>query len=108
MASRGKVVMLRFWADWCPSCAMEFPIIEKAYQEMRGKGLDVVAVNVRQPEARVKDYIGKFELSHTIALDRDGRISEQYNVKGLPMNFIIDRKGSSRRSSSEGSAMWPC
>ncbi len=90
---RGKVVMLRFWADWCPPCAAEFPIIEKAYQEMKGKGLHVIAVNVRQPEARVRDYIKKFGLSHTIALDRDGRISEQYDVKGLPMNFIIGRDG---------------
>ena len=91
--SKGKVVMLRFWADWCPSCAAEFPLIEKAYQEMRGQGLDVIAVNVRQPEARVRDYTGKFGCSYTIALDRDGRISEQYDIQGLPMNFIIGRDG---------------
>jgi peroxiredoxin len=93
MDSRGKVVMLRFWADWCPPCAVEFPIIEHAYREMRNRGLEVIAVNVRQPEVRVKDYVAKFELSHTIGLDRDGRISEQYGVKGLPMNFIINRDG---------------
>ena len=93
---RGKVVMLRFWADWCPPCAKEFPIIEKTYQEVRGKGLDVIAVNVRQSEAGVRGYISKFELSHTIALDRDGRIAELYGVKGLPMNFIIGRDGSLR------------
>jgi cytochrome c biogenesis protein CcmG, thiol:disulfide interchange protein DsbE len=91
--SRGNVVVLRFWADWCAPCTAEFPVIEKTYQEMRGKGLDIIAVNVRQPEARVKDYVRKFDLSHTIALDRDGKISERYGVKSLPMNFIIDRDG---------------
>lgn len=91
--SRGRVVMLRFWADWCPPCAAEFPIIEKVYREMRGKGLDVIAVNVRQSETKVKEYIRRFELSHTVALDQDGRIAKQYDVKGIPMNFIIDRKG---------------
>jgi peroxiredoxin len=94
--SRGKVVMLRFWADWCPPCAKEFPIIEKTYQEVRGKGLDVIAVNVRQSEARVRDYTGKFRCSYTIALDRDGSIAELYGVKGLPMNFIVGRDGSIR------------
>jgi peroxiredoxin len=91
--SKGKVVMLRFWADWCPPCSREFPLIEQAYQEMRDKGLEVIAVNVKQPEARVQDYIRNFQLSFTIALDRDGKITEQYNVKGIPMNFIINRDG---------------
>lgn len=91
--SRGSVVMLRFWADWCPPCATEFPVIERVYQEMSGKGLEVIAVNVRQSEARVKEYIGKFALSHIVALDKNGSISKQYDVRGLPMNFVIDRKG---------------
>jgi peroxiredoxin len=91
--SRGRVVMLRFWADWCPPCAAEFPIIEKVYREMNGKGLDVIAVNVRQSEVKVKEYVRKFELSHTVALDQDGRISKRYDIKGIPINFIIDQEG---------------
>jgi len=91
--SRGKMVLLRFWADWCPPCATEFPIIERVYREMNGKGLEVIAVNVRQSEDRVRAYTGRFDLSHTIALDSDGKISKRYGVKGLPLNFIIDKNG---------------
>jgi cytochrome c biogenesis protein CcmG, thiol:disulfide interchange protein DsbE len=90
---RGKVVFLRFWADWCPHCAVEMPIIEKVYQEMKDRGLIVIAVNVKQSEPKVRAFISKFELSYPIALDQEGRISDKYEVKGLPVNYVINRQG---------------
>lgn len=90
---RGKVVILRFWADWCPHCAVEMPIIEKAYQEMKDRGLIVIAVNVKQTEPKVRAFISKFNLSYPIALDQEGKISDKYEVKGLPVNYVINRQG---------------
>lgn len=90
---RGKVVFLRFWADWCPHCAVEMPIIEKVYQEMKDRGLIVVAVNVKQTEPKVRAFISQFDLSYPIALDQEGKISDKYEVKGLPVNYVINRQG---------------
>ena len=90
---RGKVVILRFWADWCPHCAVEMPVIEKVYKELKDRGLIVIAVNVKQKEPKVRAFIGKYDLSYPIALDQEGKISDKYEVKGLPVNYVINRQG---------------
>ena len=90
---RGKVVFLRFWADWCPHCAVEMPVIERVFQEMKDRGLIVIAVNVKQSEPKVRAFISKFDLSYPIALDQEGKISDKYEVKGLPVNYVINRQG---------------
>lgn len=90
---KGKVVLLRFWADWCPICTEEMPIIEKYYQEAKDKGFIVLAVNFKQPEDKVRAYKEKLNLSFPVALDQKGKISNQYNVRGLPWNFVINKEG---------------
>ncbi len=90
---KGKVIFLRFWADWCPYCDVEMPIIDRVYNEMRDKGFVVLAVNVKQSAATAKAYTQKLKLSYPIALDQKGEISEQYSVRGIPMNFLINREG---------------
>jgi peroxiredoxin len=90
---KGKVIFLRFWADWCPYCDVEMPIIDRVYNEIRDKGFVVLAVNVKQSAAAAKAYAKKFKLSYPIALDQKGEISKQYSVRGIPMNFLINREG---------------
>lgn len=90
---KGKVIFLRFWADWCPYCDVEMPIIDKVYHEIQDKGFVVLAVNVKQSAAKARAYVHKFDLSFSIALDQKGKIAEQYSVNGLPMNFLINREG---------------
>lgn len=90
---KGKVIFLRFWADWCPYCDVEMPIIDRVYNEMRDKGFVVLAVNVKQSAATAKAYVQKLKLSYPIALDQKGEISKQYSVRGIPMNFLINRDG---------------
>jgi len=89
----GKVVFLRFWADWCRYCDVEMPIIDKLYQEIKSKGFTVLAINVKQPRARARAFVEKFSLSFPVALDEEIKIAKQYNVKGLPMNFVVNREG---------------
>lgn len=89
----GKVVLVRFWADWCPICTAEMPIIDKFYRETKDKGFTVLAVNFRQTEDNVRAYVKKLKLSLPMALDQKGKIAKQYNVKGLPWNFVINREG---------------
>lgn len=90
---KGKVVILRFWADWCPYCTVEMPIIELYYREMKNKGFTCLAVNVKQSEATARAFVEKLNLTYPIALDREGKITEQWEVKGIPINFVINKEG---------------
>ena len=90
---RGKVVFLRFWADWCPYCETEMQMIDKIYMESKEKGFIVLAVNVKQSEAKVRAYVEKYNLSFPMALDPKGKIADKFQVRGLPMNFLINREG---------------
>lgn len=92
---KGKVVMLNFWATWCPPCRREMPSMEAVYQSFQGKPFVVVAINEWETEEIVFPYLGQLDVFPTfpILFDQNGDISKKYNVKGLPTTFIIDKKG---------------
>ncbi len=92
---RGKVVMLNFWATWCPPCRREMPSLEAVYQEFKSEPFVVIAVNEWETPEHVFPYIGQLAVfpSFPILFDRDGKVSQAYAVKGLPTTFLIDQKG---------------
>ena len=90
---QGKVVAIRFWADWCPFCESEMTLLEPVYQEYREKGLVILAINVRQDLKTVESFIGKLDISYDTLLDFEGDVARQYGVIGLPTTFFVDRKG---------------
>ena len=92
---RGKVVMLNFWASWCPPCVREMPSMERLYSKYKDKGFVVVAVNQWENEDIVFEFTGRLDLEPTfpILFDRESRISEQYSVKGLPTTYLINKAG---------------
>ena len=90
---RGKVVLLRFWADWCPYCRYEMPIIEKYYQRLNKEGLIVLAVNVKQSTAVAEAFIAQMDITFPVLLDQDGKMAQKYGVYAIPTNFLIDRQG---------------
>lgn len=89
----GKVVVIRFWADWCPFCETEMRAIEPVYQKYRQQGLIVLALNVRQDRETATAFISKLDISYDVLLDREGEVARTYGVLGLPTTFIIDRDG---------------
>jgi cytochrome c biogenesis protein CcmG, thiol:disulfide interchange protein DsbE len=89
----GKVVVIRFWADWCPFCKSEMKSIEPIYQKYRSKGLVMLALNVRQDRKTAAAFINKLGISYDVLLDEEGEIARNYGVIGLPTTFIIDRQG---------------
>jgi len=95
---RGKVVMLNFWATWCPPCRREMPSMQRLYEKFRERGLVVVAVNQFEDPDLVFEFTGRLSLEPTfpILFDRESRISEQYRVRGLPTTYLIDRQGTIR------------
>lgn len=93
---KGRVVLLRFWADWCPYCKFEMPRINVFYLRLKDRGFEVVAVNVAQSRDVVEAFTAQFNLSYPMIMDPDGSLAQFYGVKGIPTNFLIDRDGTIR------------
>jgi peroxiredoxin len=90
---KGKVVLLRFWADWCPYCRYEMPVIEKYYQKLNKEGFVVLAVNVKQSAQVAEAFNAQLDITFPIPLDPDGTLARKYGVYAIPTNFLIDRQG---------------
>lgn len=89
----GKVVAVRFWADWCPFCASEMQAIEPVYQKYRERGLVILAINVRQDRDTAQSFMDELGVSYEALLDGDGEVARGYGVIGLPTTFFVDRDG---------------
>ncbi len=92
---RGKVVMLNFWATWCPPCRREIPSMESIYQDLEEQGFVVLAVNEFEEVDHVFAYMGQLSVfpSFPILFDSDSKVSQLYGVKGLPTTLLIDKQG---------------
>ncbi|ALF09268.1 thiol-disulfide oxidoreductase ResA [Parageobacillus thermoglucosidasius] len=90
---RGKGVFINFWATYCPPCEKEMPYLEKAYQQYKEKGIEILAINAAGPTRLVHQYIARKKVTFPILLDRDGLVVEQYQVQNLPTTFFINSKG---------------
>jgi peroxiredoxin len=90
---RGRLVMVRFWADWCKSCRTEMPLIEEKYRAYHDRGFEVLAVNVRQSEETAGRFAREVGITYPVLLDRDGAQAGAWGVIGLPTTFLIDREG---------------
>lgn len=92
---RGKVVILNFWATWCPPCRREMPSMERLYQKFNGDSFTVLAINQMEDGDHVFAYTGQLDVdpTFTILFDSDSTVSQAYGVKGLPTTYLIDKKG---------------
>lgn len=90
---RGKVVMLNFWATWCPYCRAEMPDMQRLQDAYRSRGLEVVALDVGEDAGTVWDYVSSKGFTFSVWLDLDGSISQAYAVPGYPTSYFIDRQG---------------
>jgi len=89
----GRVVAIRFWADWCPFCEGEMRSIEPVFRAYRNQGLTVLAVNVRQDPETAARFIESLGISYDVLLDEDGAVARSYGVSALPTTFFVDRRG---------------
>ena len=92
---RGRLVLVNFWATWCPPCRREMPSLERLYQQLRDRGLTVLAVDVGEDADTVFAFTGQLEPapSFPLLLDPESRTVEDWRVKGLPTSFLIDPQG---------------
>ena len=93
-AMRGKVVLLTFWATWCGACRGELPNLEALYKNLKSRNdFMVLTINIDQRSESVLPFVRKNDYEFPVLLDADNRVSGAYDVRGIPANFIIDRKG---------------
>jgi cytochrome c-type biogenesis protein len=90
---RGKALFLNFWATWCGPCRMEMPSMEALYRRFKDRGLEIVAVNVRENQKDVAAFMDEMNLSFPAALDSRGDIAAIYGIEAFPTSYLIDRNG---------------
>ncbi|MBI3129208.1 MAG: TlpA family protein disulfide reductase [Candidatus Tectomicrobia bacterium] len=91
---RGRVVLLNFWATWCPPCVREMPAMERLYAEFKDRGLDIVAISVDQGKIdEVRGFAEKLKLTFPIVLDPAHDVKNTYQIRALPTTYVVDREG---------------
>lgn len=88
-----QVVLISFWADWCPLCKKEMHDFEGLYQKYKDRGLSVLAINIAQDKATAQAFISDLDLSYDVLLDTDGETANEYKISSLPSALIINRQG---------------
>lgn len=91
---KGKVVLLNFWATWCPPCRLEMPTMEEAYRNYKTKGFEVVAVSVDAgPKSAIQHFLQELDLSFQVLRDPHMETLRTFRSSALPTTVVIDRRG---------------
>jgi thiol-disulfide isomerase/thioredoxin len=93
---KGKVVLIDFWASWCPPCKTSFPALDALYRAYQEKGLEVLAVNVDERPKDAATFLAAHPHRLTVLYDAKGVSPLAFGVKGMPSSFLIDRAGNIR------------
>lgn len=94
---KGKVVVLNFWATWCPPCVEEMPSLERLHRRLEGKDFILIAVSIDNNINTVERFIKQFNITFSVLHDPGGQISEMYGTYQFPETFIIGRDGTVMR-----------
>ncbi|MDD2557449.1 MAG: TlpA disulfide reductase family protein [Desulfuromonadaceae bacterium] len=91
---RGQVVLVNFWATWCPPCRQEMPSMEELYKQLKPHGVELLAINIEEngPKA-VADFLTNKAHSFPILFDQQAQVQRLYRVSRFPETFIVDRNG---------------
>jgi peroxiredoxin len=90
---RGQVVVINFWATWCPPCRREMPSMQRMWSKIKGKGVVVLAVNVGENADIIFEFLGQYPVSFPIPMDLEGKVVKRYPVTGLPTTYIVNPEG---------------
>ncbi len=89
---RGKVVLVNFWATWCPPCRKEMPDLEALYEKYKDQGLVVLAISDEEA-AKVAPFITERKIGYPVLLDPGRKVTDLFRVDGIPKSFVYDRDG---------------
>lgn len=88
---KGNVVLVDFWATWCPPCRVEIPHLITLYETYKGKGLVVLGVGL-DDEQKLKDFAEEYSITYPILIGTKD-LSQKYGIIGIPTTYLIDKKG---------------
>ena len=102
---RGQVVLLDFWATWCPPCIAEIPNVQKTYEKYKDQKFQIIGISLDRSSEPLEAYIEKEELGWLQYWDKSRQVSTMYKVQGIPSTFLIDGEGVIRDTNLRGHAL---
>ncbi|MAT64937.1 MAG: hypothetical protein CMN57_04785 [Gammaproteobacteria bacterium] len=92
---RGKVVMVNFWATYCPPCIKEMPSMQRLSDKLGEERFAILAVNMAEPRSQVEGFLDRhaIEVDFPVLLDPDGTVVSQWMITAVPTTFILDPEG---------------
>lgn len=90
---RGQVVLLNFWATWCPPCRREMPSMERAWQQFKDQDMVILAVDVGEDLDTVYTFLADYPVSFPLLLDEEAEVVRKFPVRGLPTSYVIGPDG---------------
>ena len=91
-ALNGKVVLVNFWATWCPPCRKEMPDLDALYRRFKDQGLIILSISDEEVE-KVKSYLAEKPVTYPILLDPGRKVNDLFRINGIPKSFVYDRNG---------------
>ncbi|HOP95298.1 MAG TPA: TlpA disulfide reductase family protein [Dictyoglomaceae bacterium] len=89
---KGNVILLNFWATWCPPCRYEIPILEKIYNKYKNKSFKIIAVSLDSDSNSLSNFLKTNKISFLVLSDKKGELGYKYQVLAIPTSFLIDKE----------------
>ncbi len=90
---RGKVVLVNFWAVWCPPCRKEMPSMGRLAEKLAGKPFSILGINVGETPREIESFLKQVPVSFPILLDSEGQNLKAWQVFAFPTSYVVDKKG---------------
>jgi thiol-disulfide isomerase/thioredoxin len=90
---KGQIVMVNFWATWCPPCRAEIPSMQRAWKILKNENVMMLAVHVGGNEDKIWSFLTDFGIDFPVLIDGSSKTSRSWPMMGLPTTFIIDPQG---------------
>jgi thiol-disulfide isomerase/thioredoxin len=95
-ATRGKVVLIDFWASWCDPCKESFPVMDELHKQYQDRGLLIIAINVDENRSDMEAFLKKHKADFLVLRDPKQKLVEQVGASTMPSAFLLDHEGKVR------------